>query len=187
MRSVRSIEYADVCILIVDATRGFDGQVQNIFWLIHRNNKGIIILMNKWDLLEKSINVTKKYEIQIREAISPFKDVPIVFVSSLTKQRIFKAVSTAIEVFENRKRKIPTKILNNEMLPIIEKTPPPSYKGKYIKIKFCTQLPSNYPQFVFFCNLPQYLKDPYRRFLENKIRNRFDFQGVPIQIFFRKK
>ena len=187
MRSVRAIEYCDVCLLMVDATRGFDGQVQNIFWLIHRNNKGIVILVNKWDLLEKSINVTKKYEIQIREAISPFKDVPIVFVSSLTKQRIFKAVSTALEVFENRKRKIPTKILNNEMLPIIEKTPPPSSKGKYVKIKFCTQLPTNYPQFAFFCNLPQYLKDPYRRFLENKIRNRFDFQGVPIQIFFRKK
>ena len=186
MRSVRSIEYADVCILIIDATRGFDGQVQNIFWLIHRNNKGIVILVNKWDLLEKSSNVTKKYEIEIREAISPFKDNPIVFVSSLTKQRIFKAVSTAIEVFNNRKRKISTKTLNNEILPFIEKTPPPSSKGKYIKIKFCTQLPTNYPQFVFFCNLPQYLKDPYKRFLENKIRSKFNFQGVPIKIFFRK-
>tara|TARA_B100000963_G_scaffold111929_1_gene97450 strand:- start:16125 stop:17468 length:1344 start_codon:yes stop_codon:yes gene_type:complete len=187
MRSVRSIEYADVCILIIDATRGFDGQVQNIFWLIHRNNKGIIILVNKWDLLKKSSNVTKKYEIEIREAISPFKDIPIVFISSLNKQRIFKAVSTAIEVFNNRKRKIPTKTLNNEILPFVEKTPPPSSKGKYIKIKFCTQLPTNYPQFVFFCNLPQYIKDPYRRFLENKIRSKFNFQGVPIQIFFRKK
>ena len=187
MRSVRAIEHADVCLLIVDGTRGFDGQVQNIFWLAHRNNKGVVILVNKWDLLEKDTHASKKYEERIREATAPFTDVPIIFISSFTKQRIFKAVETAVEVYQNRARRIPTKAFNNVMLPIIEKTPPPSYKGKYVKIKFCTQLPTPHPQFAFFCNLPQYVKDPYRRFLENKLREQFDFEGVPIQIFFRKK
>ncbi len=187
MRSIRAIEYADVCLLVVDGTRGFDGQVQNIFWLAHRNNKGIVILVNKWDLLEKDTNATKKYEQRIRQATAPFTDVPIVFISSLTKQRIFKAVETAVAVFKNRSRRIPTKAFNTVMLPIIEKTPPPAYKGKFVKIKFCTQLPTPHPQFAFFCNLPQYLKEPYRRFLENKLREQYDFKGVPIQIFFRKK
>ena len=187
MRSIRAIEYSDVCILIVDGTRGFDGQVQNIFWLAHRNNKGVIILVNKWDLIEKNTSSAKKFEALIREAISPFKDVPILFISTKTKQRIFKAIEKSVEVYNSRSKKIATKAFNNVMLPIIEKTPPPSFKGKFVKIKFCTQLPTPYPQFVFFCNLPQYVKEPYKRFLENKIREEYNFEGVPIQIFFRKK
>ena len=187
MRSVRAIENSDVCLLILDGTRGFDGQVQNIFWLAHRNHKGIVILVNKWDLVEKDTNAAKAFEAQIREEIAPFTYVPILLISSLTKQRIYKAVETAVEVYKNRSRRIPTKEFNNQMLPIIEKYPPPAYKGKYVKIKFCTQLPTAYPQFAFFCNLPQYVKDPYRRFLENKLRTMYDFNGIPIQIFFRKK
>ena len=187
MRSVRAIENADVCLLVVDGTRGFDGQVQNIFWLAHRNNKGIVILVNKWDLVEKDTNAAKQFEAAIQKEIAPFTDVPILFISSLTKQRIFKAVETAVEVYKNRSYRIPTKEFNNQMLPIIEKFPPPSYKGKFVKIKFCTQLPTPYPQFAFFCNLPQYVKDPYKRFLENKLRSIYDFKGIPVQIFFRKK
>jgi GTP-binding protein len=187
MRSVRAIEYCDVCILMMDATRGFDGQVQNIFWLAQRNNKGIVILVNKWDLVEKETNSVKEYTKAIHEVISPFGDVPILFISVLNKQRIYKAIETAVEVYKNRSKKIPTRKLNDIMLPIIEKTPPPATKGKYVKIKFCTQLPTPYPQFAFFCNLPQYVKDPYKRFLENKIRQQFDFTGVPITIFMRKK
>ena len=166
MRSVRSIEYCDICLLLVDATRGFDGQVQNIFWLAHRNNKGIVILINKWDLIEKETFSTKVFENQIREKIVPFTDVPIVFISALSKQRIFKAIETGITVFKNRSNRIATRKLNNVLLPIIESQPPPAFKGKYVKIKFCTQLPTNHPQFAFFCNLPQYVKDPYKRFLE---------------------
>lgn len=187
MRSVRAIEYCDVCLLIVDATRGFDGQVQNIFWLAHRNHKGIVILVNKWDLVEKDNAAVKKFEAEIQEKTAPFTDVPIVFMSAVSKQRIFKAIETAVEVHKSRSHRIATKHFNNIMLPIIEINPPPSYKGKHVKIKFCTQLPTTFPQFAFFCNLPQYLKDPYRRFLENKIRQNFDFKGVPIQIYFRKK
>ena len=187
MRYVRAIEYCDVCILMMDATRGFDGQVQNIFWLAQRNNKGIVILVNKWDLVEKETNSVKEYTKAIHEVISPFEDVPILFISVLNKQRIYKAIETAVEVYKNRSKKIPTRKLNDIMLPIIEKTPPPATKGKYVKIKFCTQLPTPYPQFAFFCNLPQYVKDPYKRFLENKIRQQFDFTGVPITIFMRKK
>ena len=187
MRSVRAIEHSDVCLLLVDGNRGFDGQVQNIFWLAHRNNKGIVILVNKWDLLDKGTNESKKYEAKIRKEIEPFIDVPIIFISSLTKKRIFKAIETAVMVYKNRSRRIQTKAFNNTMLPIIEKTPPPAFKGKYVKIKFCTQLPTKHPQFAFFCNLPQYIKEPYRRFLENKLRIEYDFKGIPIQIFFRKK
>ena len=187
IRSIRSIEYSDVCLLIVDVTRGFDGQVQNIFWLAHRNHKGIVILINKWDLIDKKKTTIKDFEKIIKEQISPFEDVPIIFISSLNKQRVFKSIEKAVEVYNNRKKRILTKELNNYLLPIIEKFPPPSSKGKYIKIKFCTQLPTFYPQFIFFCNLPQYLKDPYKRFLENKLREKYDFNGVPIQIFFRKK
>ncbi|WP_067030339.1 ribosome biogenesis GTPase Der [Allomuricauda sp. CP2A] len=187
MRSVRAIEHCDVCILMLDATRGFDGQVENIFWLAQRNNKGIVILVNKWDLVEKETNSVKEYTAKIKEAISPFEDVPILFVSVLNKQRIFKAIETAVEVYKNRSKKIVTRKLNDIMLPIIEHTPPPAYKGKYVKIKFCTQLPTPYPQFAFFCNLPQYVRDPYKRFLENKLRENFDFTGVPITIFMRKK
>lgn len=187
MRSIRAIEHCDVCILMLDATRGFDGQVENIFWLAQRNNKGIVILVNKWDLVEKETNSIKEYTAKIKEAISPFEDVPILFISVMTKQRIYKAIETAVDVYKNRSKKIVTRKLNDVMLPIIEKTPPPSIKGKYVKIKFCTQLPTPYPQFAFFCNLPQYVKDPYKRFLENKIRENFDFTGVPITIFMRKK
>ncbi|WP_431129054.1 ribosome biogenesis GTPase Der [Flagellimonas flava] len=187
MRSVRAIEHCDVCILLLDATRGFDGQVQNIFWLAQRNNKGIVILVNKWDLVEKETNSVKEYTQKIKKAIEPFDDVPILFISVLTKQRIFKAIETAVDVYKNRSKKVVTRKLNDIMLPIIEHTPPPAYKGKYVKIKFCTQLPTPYPQFAFFCNLPQYVRDPYKRFLENKLREHFDFSGVPITIFMRKK
>lgn len=187
MRSIRAIEYCDVCLLLVDATRGFDGQVENIFWLAHRNNKGIVILVNKWDLVEKDTQSVKEYTRLIKKAIEPFTDVPILFISALTKQRIFKAIETAVEVYQRRSDRIPTRKLNDIMLPIIEKTPPPAYKGKYVKVKFCTQLPTPYPQFAFFCNLPQYVRDPYKRFLENKLREQFNFTGVPVTVFFRKK
>ena len=187
MRSVRTIEHSDVCLLLLDATRGFDGQVQNIFWLAERNNKGIVILVNKWDLVEKDTDSVKAYTQRIREVIAPFTDVPIVFISVKNKQRVLKALETAVEVYHNRSRRIPTSKLNDIMLPIIERRPPPATKGKYVKIKFCTQLPTAYPQFAFFCNLPQYVKDPYKRFLENQIREHFDFTGVPMSIFMRKK
>ena len=186
MRSVRAIEYCDVCLLLVDATRGFDGQVQNIFWLAHRNNKGMCI-GNKWDLVEKETQSTKLFEQEIKEKTAPFKDVPIVFISALNKQRIFKAIETAVTIYKNRSNRIPTRKLNDTLLPIIESQPPPSYKGKFVKIKFCTQLPTPHPQFAFFCSLPQYVKEPYKRFLENKLRERFQFNGIPIQLFFRKK
>lgn len=188
MRSVRAIEHCDVIILVFDATRGFDGQVENIFWLAQRNNKGIVILANKWDLVEdKETSSVKDYEKYIRQQIEPFVDVPIVFVSVLTKQRIYKAIETAVEVYKNRSKKIKTSELNEVMLPIIQSYPPPAYKAKYVKIKFCMQLPTPYPSFAFFCNLPQYVKDPYKRFIENKLRENFDFKGVPITIYFRKK
>jgi GTP-binding protein len=188
MRSVRAIENCDVCLVILDATRGFDGQVQNIFWLAQRNRKGIVILVNKWDLVEdKETNTMKEFQAMIRREIEPFTDVPIVFMSVLTKQRIFKSIETAVKVYENRSKKIKTRELNDIMLPIIEQNPPPAYKGKYVKIKFCTQLPTPQPQFAFFCNLPQYVRDPYKRFIENKLRKEFDFSGVPVSIYFRKK
>ncbi len=187
MRSIRAIEHSDVCLLLIDATRGFEGQDQNIFWLAEKNKKGIVILVNKWDLVEKDTHSTKKFEEMIRKETAPFTDVPIVFISALTKQRIFKAIETAVEVFENRKQKIATSKLNDTMLEIIQQNPPPAYKGKYIKIKYCMQLPTPTPQFVFFANLPQYIKDPYKRFIENKLRDFFDFTGVPIVIHFRKK
>lgn len=187
MRSVRAIEHADVCILLLDATRGFDGQVQNIFWLAQRNNKGIVILVNKWDLVEKETNTTRDFEKKIREQMEPFVDVPILFISVLNKQRIFKAIETAVEVYKNRSKKIVTRKLNDVMLPIVQNRPPPAYKGKFVKIKFCTQLPTPYPQFAFFCNLPQYVREPYKRFLENKLREHYDFSGVPMTVFLRKK
>ena len=187
MRSVRAIEHCDVAILILDATRGFDGQVQNIFWLAHRNNKGIVVLVNKWDLVEKETNSVRDYTKKIREAMEPFTDVPIIFISALEKQRIYKAIETAVEVYQNRSKRVPTHKLNDVMLPLIEHYPPPSLKGKYVKIKFCTQLPGYYPQFAFFCNLPQYVKDPYKRYLENQLRKNFNFEGVPVTIFMRKK
>ena len=187
MRSVRAIEHCDVCLVVLDATRGFDGQVQNIFWLAERNRKGIVILVNKWDLVEKDTKSVKEYEKNIREQIAPFTDVPIVFMSTLTKQRVYKAIETAVRVYENRSKKIKTSQLNDTMLPIIQQTPPPALKGKYVKIKYCMQLPTPQPQFAFFCNLPQYVKDSYRRFIENKLRENFDFNGVPVEVYFRKK
>lgn len=188
MRSVRAIEHCDVCLIVMDATRGFDGQVQNIFWLAQRNRKGVVILVNKWDLVEdKETNTMKEYEKNIRREMEPFVDVPIIFMSVLTKQRIFKAIETAVDVYKNRSKKIKTSELNDIMLPIIEAYPPPAYKGKYVKIKFCMQLPTPQPQFAFFCNLPQYVKEPYQRFLENKLRKEFDFTGVPVSVYFRKK
>jgi GTP-binding protein len=187
MRSIRAIEHSDVCILLIDATRGFEGQDQNIFWLAEKNKKGIVILVNKWDLVEKDNRTTKQFEAMIRQETAPFTDVPIVFISALTKQRIFKAIETAVKVYENRKQKIPTSKLNDAMQEIVRQNPPPAYKGKYIKIKYCMQLPSPTPQFAFFANLPQYIKDPYKRFIENKLRETFDFHGVPIIIHFRKK
>lgn len=187
MRSVRAIEHADVCLLVMDATRGFDGQVQNIFWLAERNRKGIVILVNKWDLVQKDSKTIKDYEKQIKKEIAPFTDVPIVFISVLNKQRIYKAIETAVEVYKNRSKRIKTSVLNDTLLPIIEKNPPPAYKGKYVKIKYIMQLPTPQPQFAFFCNLPQYVKEPYKRFLENQLRDHFDFTGVPVSVYMRKK
>ncbi len=187
MRSVRAIESSDVCLILVDAQRGFDGQVQNIFWLAQRNKKGIVILVNKWDLVDKETNTLKSFQNHILQKIEPFTDVPIVFISVVNKQRIFKAIETAVEVYQNRSKRIKTRKLNDVLLPLIQKFPPPAIKGKYVKIKFITQLPTHHPQFAFFCNLPQYIKDPYKRFLENKIRENFDFIGVPIDIYMRKK
>lgn len=187
MRSVRTIENSDVCFLMVDATRGFDKQVQNIFWLIERNKKGVVILVNKWDLVEKDSQTMSKMKAEIQKEIQPYTDVPVIFVSVLEKQRIYQAMETALEVYHNRTQKIKTRELNDILLPIIQNYPPPAYKGKYVKIKFITQLPTHYPQFAFFCNLPQYVKEPYKRFLENQLRKHFKFTGVPISIFMRKK
>lgn len=187
MRSVRAIENSDVCILVIDATRGFEGQDQSIFWLAEKNRKGIIILVNKWDLVEKDTMSTRDYEARIRKEIEPFTDVPIIFTSATTKQRLLKALEAAVGVFESRKQRIPTSKFNEYMLKVIEHMPPPALKGKYVKIKYCMQLPTPMPQFVFFANLPQYVKDPYKRFLENKIREKWDFSGVPMDIYIREK
>lgn len=187
MRSIRSIEYSDVCLLLIDATLGFESQDQSIFHLADKNRKGIVILVNKWDLVDKDTHTTKAYEAAIREKIAPFTDVPILFISALTKQRLLKALEIAIKVSEYRKARISTSKLNDVMLPFIEHNPPPATKGKYIRIKFCTQLPTKTPTFAFFANLPQYIKEPYKRYIENKLRESFNFSGVPLQIFFRKK
>jgi len=187
MRAVRAIEHSDVCILMIDATRGFETQDQRIFHIADKNKKGIVILVNKWDLIEKNTESTQQFEEQILKQISPFKDIPILFVSALEKQRLLKGLETAIEVYKNRTQKITTSELNETMLAIIEKKPPPATKGKYIKIKYCTMLPTATPTFAFFANLPQYIKETYKRFLENKIREIYDFSGVPITIYFRQK
>lgn len=188
MRTIKAIEYCDVCLLLIDATQGIESQDLNIFHLAERNRKGIVILVNKWDLIENKDSKTLKiYEESIRSKIAPFRDVPILFTSTVTKQRILKALEAAMEVYENRTKKIPTHELNEVMLPVIEHYPPPAIKGKYIKIKYCTQLPTHSPSFAFYCNLPQYIKEPYKRYLENQLREKFNFTGVPIQIFFRKK
>ena len=189
MRSIRAIENADVCILMLDATRGVEGQDLNIFSLIQRNQKGLVVVVNKWDLVEnKSDKVMKEFENAIRERFAPFVDFPIIFTSALTKQRIFKVLESAKEVFHNRTTRIPTARLNEEMLPLIEAYPPPSIKGKYIKIKYCTQLPNTrVPSFVYFANLPQYVKEPYKRFLENKMREKWNLTGTPINVYIRQK
>ena len=189
MRSIRAIENADVCILMIDATRGIEGQDLNIFSLIQRNQKGLVVVVNKWDLIEeKTSKVMNGYEEAIRSRFAPFTDFPIIFTSALTKQRIFKVLETAKEVYQARTSKIATARLNEEMLPLIEAYPPPAIKGKYIKIKYVTQLPNTkIPSFVFFANLPQYVKEPYRRFLENKIRERWPLSGTPVNIFIRQK
>lgn len=189
VRSIRSIENSDVCILMMDATRGVEGQDMNIFSLIQKNKKGLVVAVNKWDLIEyKHSNDAKKIESLIRERFAPFVDFPIVFTSALTKQRILKLVDMAVAVFQNKQKKVPTAKLNEYLLPQIENYPPPALKGKYIKIKYVTQLPNTHvPTFVFFANLPQYVKEPYRRFLENKIRAKWGFTGTPIQIFIRQK
>lgn len=187
MRSIRAIEDSDVCILILDATRGMEAQDVSIFHLIERNKKGVVILVNKWDLIEKDNASTNDFTKAVKERIAPFVDVPIVFTSALTKQRILKALEVAVEVYENRSKKIKTSELNDLMLKAIEAYPPPSIKGKFVKIKYVVQLPSQTPSFAFFANLPQYVKEPYRRYLENKIREEFNFAGVPVQIYIRKK
>ena len=189
MRSIRAIENSDVCILMIDATRGIESQDMNIFQLIQKNNKSLVVVVNKWDLVEdKSQIVIKTFENAIRERMAPFTDFPIIFASALTKQRIFKVLETAKQVYMNRKLKIGTTKLNEVMLPIIEATPPPSIKGKYIKIKYCSQLPNTQiPSFVFYANLPQYVKEAYRRFLENKIRENWTLTGSPINVFIRQK
>ena len=187
MRSVRAIEHSDVIILMIDATRGFESQDQNIFWLAQKNRKGIVILVNKWDLVEKDTMSARDYETKIRRELEPFTDVPIIFVSALTKQRLLKALEETVKVYESRKQRITTSKFNDYMLKLIENFPPPALKGKYVKIKYCMQLPTPTPQFVFFANLPQYVKDPYKRYLENKIREHWDFSGVPMDIYFREK
>jgi GTP-binding protein len=187
MRTIKALEEADVVLLMVDAVEGLESQDVNIFHLAEKNKKGIVILVNKWDLIEKNNQTVKVFEEQIRTKLQPFTDVPIVFVSALNKQRIFQAVETALEVFKNRAKKVPTSKLNDVMLPIIENYPPPSNKGKFIKVKYATQINATSPMFAFFCNLPQYIKEPYKRFIENKLREHFDFKGVPIQIYFRQK
>ncbi|MDR1274368.1 MAG: ribosome biogenesis GTPase Der [Odoribacteraceae bacterium] len=187
MRSVRAIEDSDVCMLLLDATRGLEAQDLNIFHLIERNGKGVVVLVNKWDLIEKDHKTTLLYEKELRARLSPYDDVDIFFTSALTRQRVLKALEAAFEVYANRSKKVKTSELNNVMLEEIENFPPPSIKGKYVHIKYVTQLPTRTPAFAFYCNLPQYVKEPYKRFLENKIRVRWKFTGVPIQVFARKK
>ncbi len=189
VRSIRAIENADVCILMVDATRGLEGQDMSIFSLIQKNKKGLVVAVNKWDLIaEKGPKDVKEFEQSIRDSLAPFVDFPIVFTSAINKQRILKVVDSAVEVYKNKQKKVPTSQLNEFLLPLIQNYPPPALKGKYIKIKYITQLPNTQvPTFIFFANLPQYIKEPYRRFLENKIRTKWNFKGTPIQLFFRQK
>jgi len=187
MRAVRTIESSDVCLLLIDATRGIEAQDLNIMSLIQKNNKGMIVLVNKWDLVEKENNTTKLMEQEIRDKTSPFTDYPILFISVTKKQRIHKVLELIEMVNNNRIRKIPTSALNEAMLDIVKKNPPPAVKGKYVKIKYVTQLPTYSPSFAFFCNLPQYVKEPYRRYIENRLREHFELTGVPIRVFFRKK
>jgi GTP-binding protein len=187
LRSVRTIENADVCIIMIDAAEGIQKQDLSIYYMIEKNSKGVVVVVNKWDLVEKDQNTMVQFEKVLREQLAPFNDVPIVFTSTISKQRIHKVLEKAMEVHENRVRKIPTHKLNEVMLDIINATPPPAMKGKYIRIKFIQQLPTHAPSFAVFCNLPQYIPDSYKRFLENRLREQFNFEGVPVKIFFRKK
>jgi GTPase len=187
LRSIRAIENSDVCIFMVDATEGIQKQDLNIFYIIEKNSKGVVVLINKWDLVEKDHKTMGEYEARIREQLAPFNDVPIIFTSTIEKQRIHRALESAMEVYTNRMRKIPTSELNDVMQAIVLATPPPSLKGKYVRIKYIQQLPTHAPAFAFFCNLPQYIPDSYKRFLENRLRDEFNFTGVPLKIFFRKK
>jgi len=187
MRAIRAIENSDVCLLMIDATRGFEGQDQKIFSLIERNRKGVVVLVNKWDLIEKENNTAKEFEEALKSLTAPYTVFPVIFTSATEKKRIFKALEEALAVYENKSRKVGTSKLNEFLLPIIENYPPPANKGKYIKIKYITQLPASVPSFAFFCNLPQYVKEPYKRFVENKLRQKWNFSGVPMNIFFRKK
>ena len=187
IRAVKAIEEADVCFLMIDAKMGIEAQDMSIFGLIQKRNKGIVILVNKWDLVDKETNTAKEFEAKIKSKIAPFTDVPVIFISVLDKQRIFKAIDIGLEVFENRKRKIPTSKLNDIMLEAIQRYPPPSHRGKFIKIKYITQLPVYYPSFAFFCNNPKHVKPSYRNYLENQLRKHFNFTGVPVSIYFREK
>ncbi|MCB8999503.1 MAG: ribosome biogenesis GTPase Der [Bacteroidales bacterium] len=187
MRSIRSIESSDVCLLLLDAERGIEAQDMNILSLVIKNRKGIVILVNKWDLIEKETSSALQYETAIRKRIEPFSDIPIIFTSALTKQRVHKVLETAMEVYRNRIQRIPTHKLNEVMLKAIEELHPPAIKGKFVRIKYVQQLPTHAPTFAFYCNLPQYIKDPYRRYLENRLRENFNFSGVPLQLFFREK
>jgi GTPase len=187
LRSVRAIEESDVCIMMIDATEGIQKQDLTIYYMIEKNSKGVVVLVNKWDLVEKDHKTLLEYEENLRHELAPYTDIPILFTSTITKQRLHKAMETAMEVYKNRGTRISTSELNDVMLPIIDHTPPPSVKGKYLQIKYITQLPIKYPAFAFFCNLPQYMPDSYKRFLENQLRQRYNFKGIPIRIFFRKK
>lgn len=187
MRAIKAIEECDICLLMIDAETGMEAQDVSIFRLAQRRNKGIVLLVNKWDLVEKETNTARDVEKEIHERIAPFTDIPIVFISAKDKTRIFKAVEAGLEVYENRARKIKTSQLNDVLLPIIEKMPPPAHRGKFIKIKYITQLPTAYPAFVFFCNHPKHIRESYRNFLENQMRKHFGFSGTPITIFFRQK
>lgn len=187
LRSVRTIENSDVCIFMIDATEGIQKQDLTIYYMIEKNHKGVVVLVNKWDLVEKDTMTAVEYEKKLRNDLAPYNDVPIIFTSALTKQRIHKALEKAMEVYENRTKKISTSELNDVLLPIIDSNPPPSLKGKYVKIKYVQQLPTHAPAFAFFCNLPQYIPDSYKRFLENRLREMYNFEGVPVRIYFRKK
>ncbi|MEX1001272.1 MAG: ribosome biogenesis GTPase Der [Crocinitomicaceae bacterium] len=187
VRSIRSIENSDVCIFMIDATEGLQKQDLNIFYVIEKNKKGVVVLVNKWDLVEKETSSTKEYEEKLREQLAPFNDVPIIFTSTITKQRLHKTLEKAMEVYQNRIQRISTSKLNDFVEEVIKNNPPPSIKGKYIKIKYATMLPTHAPSFAFFCNLPQYIKDSYKRYIENQLRSRFNLEGVPVRIFFRKK
>ncbi len=187
MRAIKALDEADVCMLMIDAQTGVEAQDLSIFRLAIKRNKGIVILVNKWDLKDKETNTARDFEKEVRNRLAPFNDVPIIFTSVLEKQRIFKAVEAALKVYENRQRRIKTSELNEIMQEAIERTPPPAYRGRFMKIKYVTQLPTYYPAFAFFCNNPKYIKESYRNYLENQLRKNFDFTGVPISVFFREK